>query len=331
MGIFMTVSKTCKAMMPVLMFACATLAGPAKAANYPDKPVHLVVGYVPGGALDITARIIAPALGQALGQAVIVENRPGANSITGSEHVAHSAPDGYTVLLNGAPMAINASLYPSLPYDTIKDFSPIGLATTGTFLFVIDPRLPVKSVAEFIALAKAKPGTLNFCSSGQGSPAHLNGELFKETTHIDIVHVPYKGPVPCITDILSGHDQATFEAMPALLANVRAGNLRALAVMSAKRSPILPDLPTIAEASGYPDLSAIGWYGLFGPANLPPNVIATLNAALNQALADPDTKKKLAAQGLDATPSTSPEFKTLVTSEVSKWAKVVKTSGAKVE
>ena len=311
----------------VLLAAAQTVV----AQDYPSRPVRLVVGYPAGGVNDIIARVIAQPLAERLGQPVVIDNRPGANSVLGAENVAKSPADGYTLFSTGTPFAINASLYPQLPYDSITDFVPVGQVASGTFLLVVNPSLPVNSPKELIDYARANPGKLNFCSSGPGSPPHLMGELLDQTAGIKMVHVPYKGAAPCVVDLLGGQIQVTFEAMAPLLPHIKAGKLRALAVMSDHRSPVLPDLPTMAEATGYPALKVDAWYGVLAPKGTPAAIVTKLNLALGQVLRMPQANEQLSAQGLAPSFSSPEELGRLLKADVEKWAKVVKASGATVQ
>ena len=316
-----------------LLLACAllSLAQLAGAQEYPNRPVRLVVGYPAGGVNDILGRAISQRLGDQLGQPVVIDNRPGANSVIGAEAVAKSPPDGYTLFTTGTPFAINASLYPKLPYDTLKDFVPITQIASGTFLLVVNASLPVTSPKELIAYAKSRSGELNFCSSGPGSPPHLMGELLKLTAGIKMVHVPYKGAAPCVVDLLGGQIQVTFEAMAPLLPHVKSGKLRALAVMSDKRSPVLPEVPTIAEATGYSGLTVDVWYGILAPAGTPKDIVSKLNGAIHDVLRLPDVKDQLSRQGLDPASGTPEQLGKILQDDVAKWATVVKASGASVQ
>jgi len=313
------------------LVAAAPVNAGQSGAGYPGRPLTAVVGYPPGGVNDILARVVAEPLGKELKQSVVVENRAGANGIIGVDYAAKAAPDGYTLLFSGTPLAVNESLHPKLPYKTLGDFQGVSLIASGTFVLVVNPSLPVKSVAELIDLARKEPGKLNFCSSGSGAPSHLMGELLKQTAGIDMTHVPYRGVAPCLNDLLGNQVQLAFEALAPLLPHIQAGKLRALAVMSETRSDVLPDLPTIAEASGYKNLSAATWYGLFVPAGTPDAIVSTLNKATIQALNVPEIKQKLSALGLNVSTSTPAQLNDLLESEVKKWAEVVKASGAKVD
>jgi len=309
----------------------AMAALPAVAQTYPAKPMRLVVGYPAGGVNDIIARAIGDPLAAMLGQSVVVDNRPGANSTIGADLVAKSPPDGYTLFVTGTPFTINASLYRKLPYDTLRDFAPVVQLATGTFILVVHPVLPVKSAKELVALAKRRPGELNFCSSGQGAPPHLMGELFKLQTGVDMSHVPYKGAGPCVVDLLGGHIQLTFEAMAPLLPHVKAGRLRVLALMSEKRSPVLPEIPTIEEATGIAGLSAGTWYGMLAPAATPRAIVTRLNGALIQIMGDAKMRSRMSDQGLDPVTGSPEDLAALVKSEVAKWARVVQAARVTVQ
>ena len=301
------------------------------AADYPTRPVALVVGFPPGGASDILARIIAGKLGGVLGQPFIVDNRPGAGGNVAGEAVAHAAPDGYTLLLgNNAILATNANLYAKIGFDPQADFAPISLIGTQANVLVVNNTVPAHSLAELIALAKASPGKLNFASSGYGLAAHLAGELFKAQAHIDIVHVPYKGSAPALEDVIAGQDQMMFATTSGVMGFLSNGQVRALAVTTLKRTAILPDIPTM-DKSGLRGFEATTWHGLVAPAGTPPAVIDTLHRALLEALNDPDVRAKLAALGIDIAPDSPEEFAAYIKSEIPKWAAVIKASGAKLE
>ena len=316
------------------MAVCALVlmsGGTATAAQYPDKPVHLVVPYPAGGPVDVLARVLGQRLSDTLGQPFIVDDRPGASGTVGSEFVARAAPDGYTLVMgNNATHATNESLYPNLHYATLRDFAPIGLAATVTNILVVAPNLPVHSVAELIAYAEARPGKLNYASTGSGSAAHLTAEMFKLMTGTDIVHVPYKGAAPATTDLLASQVGLMFATAPSVLPSVKAGTLRALAVTSAHRSRGLPDVPTMAEA-GVPGFTSEAWFGLFAPAATPRDIVDRLNAALGKAAASADVGAKLAAEGFDVTTDTPEEFRAFIAAEITKWADVIKRSGAHVD
>jgi tripartite-type tricarboxylate transporter receptor subunit TctC len=313
------------------LLALASVTTLAGAANYPARTITVVVGFPPGGASDILARILTDKLSRLLGQPVIVDNRPGAGGNVAGEFVAHAAPDGYTLLIgNNAILATNASLYSNIGFDAVKDFAPVSLIGTQANVLVVNPNVPAHSLAELIALAKANPGKLNFASSGYGLAAHLAGELFKAQAHIDIVHVPYKGSAPALEDVIAGQDQMMFATTSGVMGFLQNGQVRALAVTTLKRTAILPDIPTMNEA-GLPGFEATTWHGLVAPTGTPPAVIATLHGALVETLADPDVQKKLAALGVDIGPDSPDQFAAYIKAEIPKWAAIIKASGAKVE
>jgi tripartite-type tricarboxylate transporter receptor subunit TctC len=306
-------------------------AGSAVAQAYPTKPVRVVVPYPAGGPVDILGRLIAQRLTESFGQPFVVDNRAGASGNIGSEFVAKSAPDGYTLVVgNNATHATNESLYPNLPYATLRDFAPIALVATVTNIVVVYPSLPVTSIPGLIAYAKANPGKLNYASSGSGSAAHLTGEMFKIATGTDIVHVPYRGAAPATTDLMAGQVGLMFATAPSVLQQVQAGTLRAIAVTSAARVPSLPNLPTVAE-SGLPDFSSDVWFGFLAPAGTPVEIMGKLNAELLKAATAADIREKLAVQGFEIATSTPEQFAAYIRVEVAKWAKIIKESGAKVD
>lgn len=313
----------------LLALVCAsTVAG---AAAYPSRPVTIVVGFPPGGASDILARIIAAKLGSLLGQPFVVDNRPGAGGNVAGEAVAHAPPDGYTLLLgNNAILATNASLYKQVGFDAEKDFMPISLIGTQANVLVVNNNLPAHSLAELIALAKANPGKLNFASSGYGLAAHLAGELFKADAHVDIVHVPYKGSAPALQDVIAGQDQMMFATTSGSMGLIKGGQLRPLAVTSLKRSPSLPDVPTIDEL-GIKGFDATTWHGLVAPAGTPADVIKILHQAVVETLKDPGVQHSLDELGVDVASDTPEQFAAYIHSEIPKWAAVIKASGAKLE
>jgi len=309
----------------------ALVAALACAQTYPTKPIRLVVPFPPGGATDILARDVAQKLTEAWGQSVIVDNRPGAGGNIGSELVAKSAPDGYTLEMGTVGThAINASLYAKMPYDHVKDFTPVILVAGVPNVLVVNPALPANSVAELIAYAKANPGKLNFASSGNGTSIHLSGELFKVMAGVQITHIPYKGSAPALQDLLSGQVQMMFDNLPPSLPQIKAGKLRALAVTSLIRAPALPDVPTLSE-SGLPGFEASSWFGILAPAGTPAPIVAKLNAEIAKWLATPEAKEKLAKQGANAAGGTPDDFAKHIAAETAKWAKVVKDSGAKID
>ena len=318
--------------LPLLLLAAAGLvAAPAVAQSFPNRPVKLVVPFPPGGPLDTVGRTIAQKLTEAWGQSVIVENKPGAGGNIGADAVAKSPPDGYTVVMGAlSTHAVNPSLYPKMPYDAVKDFAPITLVAVTPNVLVVNPALPVNSVRDLIAYAKANPGKLNFGSGSNGSAGHLAGELFKVDTGTDIVHVPFKGGAPATQALLAGETQFMFDNLANAMAQVKAGKLRALAVTTAQRSKLAPELPTMAEA-GVPGFDITTWFGLLAPAGTPPDVIAKWNADVVKILNSPDMRERLIAAGAEPAPMTPPEFAAFIQRELVKYARIVKASGAKVD
>lgn len=302
----------------------------AAAQQYPTKAVRFVVPFAPGGGTDIIGRVVAQALNDALGQPVVVDNRGGAGSTLGTEIVAKSPADGYTILFGNISLAFNATLYTKLRYDTIRDLAPISLSAVQPNILVIHPGLPAKNLKEFIELARANPGKYNYASAGTGSGTHLAAELLKLQTKIDIVHVPYKGTGPALTDLLGGQINMMVSTFASALPHVKSGRMRALGVTTAKRSPAAPDVPTLIEGgvAGY-DYST--WYGLLAPAGTPKPIIDMLNATNRKVLARDDIKQKLESQGVDPIVNTPAEFSAYMKSETEKWGKVVKATGAKAE
>jgi tripartite-type tricarboxylate transporter receptor subunit TctC len=316
----------------VLAIVVAALATPLAfaQATYPSKPVRLVVPFPAGGTTDLLARAAGQKLSEAWGQQVIVDNRPGAAGNIGSELVAKAAPDGYTLLMGTVGThAINPSLYAKMPYDHVKDFVPVILVAGVPNVLVVNPGLPVNSVAELIAYAKANPGKLNFASSGSGTSIHLSGELFKAMTGVEMTHVPYKGSAPALTDLMGGQVQLMFDNLPSSLAFIKAGKLRALGVTSAARAMALPDAPAVADT--VPGFEASSWFGILAPAGTPREVVMKINAETAKWLASPDAKEKLASQGANAAGGSPDVFAKHIQTETAKWAKVVKDSGAKVD
>jgi len=318
------------ALMAVAATLTATPPAQAQADAYPNKTVRIVVGYAAGGATDILARLLAQKMTESLGQQVIVENRPGANSNIGAEVVAKAAPDGYTVYMGSIANTINMSLYPKLNYDVVKDFSPVMLVATVPNILVVHPSVPAKTVKELIDLAKAKPDTLNVASSGSGSSIHMSAELFKMLTGVKITHVPYKGSAPAVSDLLGGQVQMMFDNAPSAMPHVKAGKLRALAVTSPRRIPALPDVPTVIE-SGVAGFDVFSWFALFAPAGTPKEIVAKLNAHANQALAKPDVQARMADLGAESVGGTTERLASHVNAEVARWSKVVKESGARAD
>src|SRR4051812_25371474 len=301
----------------------------ARAQSYPARQVRLIIGYPPGGSADITARLIAQWLTERLGQSVIVESRPGAGTNLATEAVVPAPADGYTLLLVAPANAINQTLYEQLNHNFIRDIAPVGGLIRFANVVVVNPSIPIKTIPELIAYAKANPGKLNMASSGNGSTIHMSGELFKMMTGIDMVHVPYRGGAPALTDLISGQVQVMFDNIPTCAEHVKSGKLRGLAVTSTTRSEVLPDLPTVADF--LPGYEASAWYGFVAPKNTPAEVIDTLNKATNAALAEPVAKKRFAELGAILLPGSPAEFGALLADETEKWGKVVKFSGAWVD
>ena len=313
------------------VLACAALATPAFAQPaYPSKPVRIISIFAPGGGNDVICRLVAQQLTERLKQQVIVENRVGANGIVGTEAVARAAPDGYTFTLIPSGHTVNASMYKKLPFDSLKDFTPITLAGSGPLVLAVHPSLPVKNVRDLIALAKSRPGQLTYVSSGIGASGHLAGALFDTMTGTKMEHIPYKGMSLAVSDLMGGQVSMTFGTSLSVIPHVRTGRLRALAVTGAQRSPALPGLPTIAE-SGVLGYEAGLWYGFVGPARMPPEIVQRLNAEIVAILAQPDTREKLASQGLDARSSTPDEFARVLAADIVRWAEVVQKLGLRAE
>ena len=302
----------------------------AFAQTYPSKPIRIVVPYPPGGFNDTLGRTLAAKFTEAWGQPSFVENKPGANTVIGVDHVAKSAPDGYTLLIVAFPFAVTPSLLKNMPYDTVKDFAPIAWAAVSPNALVVNPGVPVKSVAELIALAKAKPGSLSYASTGNGSSNHISMELFKSLAGVDIVHIPYKGSGPAVTDLLGGQVHVMFDNAPNVMPHVRAGKLRALAMSGAKRSSFAPDIPTVAEA-GVPGYEVAVWFGVVAPAGTPREIVQKLNAEVLKILAMPDVRERFQSQGVEPVGSTPEQFGEHIKSQMAKWAKVVQDAGVKAE
>ncbi len=309
-----------------VIFVALAFTGLAAAQSYPDHPVRVIVPYAPGGSLDTVARLVGKKLTDALGQQVVIDNRGGGGGNIGVEAAVRSAPDGYTLLMGAnGPISINPSLYHNLPFDPIKDLAPISTVVTTSLMLVVNPRLPVNSVGDLIALAKAKPGAINFGSAGSGSTSHLSAELFKEMAGIDIVHIPYRGAGPAIRDVISGETQMMITAVVTTLPHVKSGKLKALAVTGPKRLPIVPQVPTIGE--WLPGYEVVSWYGLFAPVKTPPAVIDRLHDALVEILAAPDLRQHFVALGLDASADTPRQFAHLIVAEKDKWATIIRKTG----
>jgi len=313
------------------LFFSVAMTGLAQAEQpWPMKPIRLIVTSPAGGPSDIAARIISQRLTETLGQAVVIDNRGGANGIVGTEMVANALPDGYTIGMVQAGLAINPSLYARVPYDPLKDFAPITQAISVPNVLVVHPSLGVNTVAELVAAAKAHPEEIPFASAGKGSSGHLALELFQMSAGVRFNHVPYKGGAPAINELLGGHVKALFSLALAATPHLRSGKLKGLAVSSGQRSAVAPELPTVAE-SGYPGFEVVGWFGILAPAKTPPAIVAKLHDEIVRVLKMPDTRQRLASQGADVVASAPDEFAAYIKSETERWAKVIKTAGIRVE
>jgi tripartite-type tricarboxylate transporter receptor subunit TctC len=308
-------------------FVAASTAG---AQAWPSRPVRLVVPFAAGGSTDIVARVVGQKLSEALGQPVVIDNRPGASTQIGTDIVAKSPPDGYTLLVTPAPFTVNPTLFRKLPYDPYNDFTPILLINTTPLVTVVNPRVPATTVKELVALAKARPGQLNFGSSGTGGSNHLAGELFNAMAGVKMLHIPYKGNAPALADLVGGHVDVVFNGVTSAIALIRGGKLRALSVTSAKRSGVLPDVPTMDEA-GLKGFEATAWNGLAGPARLPREIVTRLHAEIVRILSTADLREKLRADGSDPVGSSPEEFTRYLRTETEKWAKVIRMAGVKQE
>jgi tripartite-type tricarboxylate transporter receptor subunit TctC len=312
------------------LLALAALAAPgAHAQNYPTRPIRLVVPFTPGGGVDINARLLAVKLTEYLNQQVIVESRPGAGTNIGNEFVAKSAPDGYTLLINSGAVAINMALYRNLNYDSLRDLVPISLFSESPNVLVVHPSLPVRSAKDLVALARARPGRMNFSSSGSGTTQHLSGELFNLRTGVKLVHVPFRGTAPSLTAVVGGEIEITFANIPAISSFVKAGRLRPLATTGSKRAAQMADVPTLKE-SGI-DVEVTVRYGVFGPSAMPKDVVNTLAAAIAKAARSPDTRQHLLDQGAEPVGNSPEEFAKIMKEEVVRWAEVVRISGARAD
>ena len=303
----------------------------ASPSDYPSRSIRFVVPFTPGGTVDILARVISPRLSEALGQQVVVDNRGGSAGVIGTEIAARSPPDGYTLMLgNTASIAINPGLYSKLPYDPVRDFAPVTLVALAPYVLVVPPSLPARSVKEMLALARARPGQLAYASTGNGSVGHLSGELLAFMAGVKLQHVPYKNIGQMMTELMSGQVQLLFLGVVSAGPYVRTGKLRALAMSGSKRSSMLPETPTVAE-SGVRDFEVTGWYGVFVPAGTPPQIVMRLNAEIVRIINGPEVRERLSSEGADLVGNTPGQFAAYVKSEVAKWAKVVKLSGARVD
>ncbi len=312
-----------------LALLCVASVGPARAADYPTRPVKWIVPYPPAGTTDVLARIIAQWLTEKLGQPFVIENRPGAGNNLGTEAVVKAAPDGYTMLLVNPANGINATLYKELSFNVIRDIAPVAGIVRTPNVMEVTPSFPAKTVAEFIAYCKANPGKINMASSGRGTSVHLSGELFKSMTGCQMLHVPYKGAGPALTDLMGGQVDVIFDNLPSSVGHIKGGKIRALAVTSAERDPSLPEVPTVAET--VPGYEATAWFGIGMPKGTPKDVIEKVNAEVNRALADPKMRARLAELGGKPIAGTPEDFGKVIAAETAKWEKVVISSGAKVE
>lgn len=319
------------AMLRLLAAVSATGAAFAQTPPYPAKSIRLLVPQSAGSATDTVARAIGQKLGERVGQQVVIDNRAGASGLIAGEMVAKAAPDGHTLLIVSATHTVIPSLRKTMPYDTLRDFTPITLATGQSYLLLAHPSLPVKNVKELVALAKARPGQINYASTAAGSLGHLGFELLKANAGIDMMHITYKGVGPALTEIMGGHVSLLFLTIVSGLPQVKAGKLKGLAVSSLKRSPIAPEIPTVAESGVLPGFDVSGWYGILGPANLPAAVTGRLNSEIAAMLKTPEIRERLAADGSEAVGSTPDAFAAHLKSEVAKWAKVVNTAGIRQE
>ena len=310
----------------------AIMAVPASAQQgFPSRPIRMICPFPPGGTTDLVARLVAQKFTEAWGQQVVVDNRPGAGGVIGTEMVAQAAPDGYTILLGSITThAVNPALYKNLKFDPVKDFAPVSLVVSSPQLLAVHPSVPAKSVKELIALAKAKPGQYNYASAGTGTSPHLTFELFRSMAGIDVVHVPYKGTGPAITDLVGGQVQMMITGVVALMPHVKSNRLRALGVTSAKRVAALPDVPTVAE-SGVPGFDVSSWFGVFLPARTPRPIVMKMNEEIRKILANPDVRQRLIDQGADPASNTPEEFAAYVKAEMARWGQVVRSTGAKAD
>jgi tripartite-type tricarboxylate transporter receptor subunit TctC len=327
MHIISAASRVVLVLYAVTLGAFPTLAS---AQTYPQKPIRFILPFPPGGGTDTLGRIVGQKLGESLGQQVVIDNRPGAGANIGAELAAKSPPDGYTIFMGNVAHTINASLYSKLNYDLVKDFAPVTMLGLTANIVVVHPSVPAKSLKELIALAKARPGELNYASSGSGSSSHLAGELFKNMAHINMTHIPYKGGGPAVVNLISGEASVGFATMPSALPHVKAGKLRALAVTTSQRSQAAPDLPTVAEA-GVPGYEASTWYCLLLPAGTPHDIVARLNAEMVKVLRHADVKNRLTGLGYEITTTTPEQLAAHIRSEIAKWGKVVKATGIHVD
>jgi len=314
---------------PLLFGILLALSGTGLAQNYPTKPIRVIVAFTPGGTSDIVGRLVGQMLTQSFGHQTIIDNRPGAGGAIGNEIAAKAAPDGYTLIIGHiGTLAVNPTLFPKLPYDPVADFQPITLISKSPSIMVVHPSLPVKTVRDYITLARAKPGALVYGSPGNGSAGHLLMAYFSMMAKIELLHVPYKGTAPALMDLIAGHTSTVFTGIPGIIGHVQTGRLRVIGISSAQRSVDLPDVPTVAE-SGLPGFEVTQWWGVLAPARTPINLVNRLNEALAKGLQSTDVRKKLAADGAEPHGSTPEAFHAFIKSEIARWAPVIRASGAK--
>ena len=319
--------RWCAAPLAALVLSAAVQA---QQPAFPTRPVRLIVPVPPGGSVDTVARLIAQRLSESLGQSVVIDHRPGAATNIGTELVAKSAPDGYTLLANAIPLVANPSLYPKLPYNVERDFAPVTLIATTPHLFVAHPSLPVRGIQDLIKLARSKPGAIHYSSSGAGSNLHIGVELFKNLTKTDIVHVPYKGGGPALTALLGGECELSLPSLVAVASQVNAGRLRALGITSAKRSAVLPELRTIAE-QGVAGYEFTSWVGIVAPAGTPATIVATLQEHIAKAANSPGMRERFAKEGAEVVANTPEQFRKFIAEDLARWAKVIKENGIKID
>ncbi|MGH8617935.1 MAG: tripartite tricarboxylate transporter substrate binding protein [Burkholderiales bacterium] len=313
-----------------LLFSAGSLCAQSQSTSWPTKPIRMIVAVPPGGPADTLSRLITPRMSEALGQNVVIDNRPGANGNIAYETTARAAPDGYTIVAVAAGVAINPSLYRDVKFDPVKDFAPITLGISVPNILVVHPSVPAASVKELVAVAKARAGKFAFASAGNGTSGHLALELFKLQSGADMVHVPYKGGGPALTEVIGGQVQALFSIALTAIPQVKAGRVRALAITSAQRSAVAPELPTVAE-SGYPGFEVIGWFGWLAPAQTPKEIVARLNREMVAVLKQADTRERLLAQGSEPVGNTQQQFGDFIRAERDKWAKVIKQAGIRID
>ena len=314
----------------ILGLAALTVAAPAAAQTYPSKPIRIVIPFPPGGSNDLVARMVGDKLRASMGQPMVAENRPGGNNIIATEIVAKSAPDGHTLLMASTQHGFNPSLFAKLPYDTLRDFAPVGLATSVYFALTVHPSVPATSVKQFIAVARARPGALTYASAGSGSPHRLAMELLKSMARVELTHIPYKGAGQLVPALIAGEVTSVIGAINSLLPHVQSGRLRVLAMAGDRRTPLLPDVPTIAEAA-LPGFALENWSGILAPAGTPRPVVDRLNAEIVKALRDPEVRDRLIPQGIELIPSTPEEFQEALKTHAAKWDKVIKSAKIKID